>query len=102
MQFGNGITFGGAGGAGISLVDPRPPSPYAPNVVYLVVGGGGGGGYVAGGGGGAGGYTTGIILNTQENQYAIYVGAGGAGGNPQNGTNGGNSAISLNGSNVVI
>ena len=102
MQFGGGITFGGASGAGISLIDPRGPNPYAPNVLYLVVGGGGGGGYVAGGGGGAGGFTTGIILNTQENQYAIYVGAGGPGGNPANGTNGGNSAISLNSSNVVI
>jgi hypothetical protein len=71
MQIGSGITFGGASGVGISLIDPRPPNPYAPNVVYLVVGGGGGGGYVAGGGGGAGGFTTGIILNTQENQYAI-------------------------------
>ena len=52
------------------------------NVDYLVVAGGGSGcGGYYGGGGGAGGYRTGTSLSVTATNYAITVGAGGAGNN---------------------
>ena len=68
------------------------------DVEYLVVAGGGGGGSNRGGGGGAGGYRTGTGLSVSAQDYAITVGAGGAGG-PANsaekdGSKGSNSVFS--------
>jgi uncharacterized repeat protein (TIGR01451 family) len=52
-------------------------------VVYLVIGGGGGGGAIGGGGGGAGGMRSGSDLRA-AGDYAVVVGAGGAGDNRTN------------------
>ena len=60
---------------------------------YLVVAGGGGG---SNGGGGAGGYRTGTASLNPTESYAVTVGGGGAGGNPNStttGTNGSNSVF---------
>lgn len=65
-------------------------------VEYLVVAGGGGGGRT-GGGGGAGGFRTGTGLSvTAGTNYAVTVGAGGAGSNTGSvaGSSGGNSVFS--------
>ena len=48
------------------------------DVEYLVVGGGGGGGSRHGGGGGAGGVVSGVV-HAENSNYAVQVGAGGAG-----------------------
>ena len=52
--------------------------PSGSSIQYLVVGGGGGGGSDMGGGGGAGGYLTGTFTPS-TGDYAVIVGAGGAG-----------------------
>lgn len=75
--------------------------PYQSNITFfanvLVVSGGGGGGGTFGGGGGAGGFIESIFQITTGVQAAIVVGGGGtAGSGPtQDGTDGGNSSITL-------
>lgn len=70
----------------------------------FMIGGGGGGGRNHAGGGGAGAYYWGTNLILNSGTYAITVGAGGLGQTDfaDNGTNGGNTSISLGGSNVYL
>ena len=69
----------------------------------FMIGGGGGGGFNHGGGGGAGAYYRGTQTLT-AGTYNITVGEGGKGGiSSTNGaSNGGNTTISINGSNILI
>ena len=65
-------------------------------VEYLIIAGGGAGGSgrqfnIIGGGGGAGGYLTGLYQVTKDTDYAIVVGAGGAGVASSTQNNGANS-----------
>jgi hypothetical protein len=67
------------------------------SVNYLIVGGGGG---ASSGGGGAGGYVTGTVAVNGGGTYAIVVGAGGAGADP-NGSRGGDGGESSFGGTIV-
>jgi hypothetical protein len=69
----------------------------------FMIGGGGGGGYNHGGGGGAGAYYNGT-QTLSAGTYKITVGDGGKGGKSTTigSTNGENTSISLNGSNILI
>ena len=67
----------------------------AMDVEYIIIGGGGGGGFNIAGGGGAGGYRTATGSSVSAQDYAITVGAGGAGSGTNNtvGANGGGSVF---------
>ena len=74
------------------------------SVEVLIIAGGGGGGNTMGGGGGAGGYVyTQTIAVSPGQNYLITIGAGGAGATVRSvdGSNGGNTTITLSGVDLI-